>query len=594
MSLVPRSWRTLCFALLSLPIAAAHIACLEGGEADLDPEKSDTHGAGLTPTWSHGIKIFDGFNRVVDAPVRSDCVRPQSGSPAGAPFLAGEVASTFRLDYVDSRQELAEALDFDARAKIAEITDSLGGGASGGSSHALTSSDKHVSLLVHARETYVVHNQERHQLTEEALATLHTDPVEFVRRCGTEYVGGVAYGAELWMVLQIEASDVEEKQAVKSALDASGIVNGAKLNGDLDIALQSALKDASVRLTASADGRGFRPSADLDSVDASAFFATAAATRKELTSSVEGDLCRDRASCSGVGYLANDARDAVPMALLLRPFNTGVENFPGDLAILDRFLEVGRQASEAAAVLEAHARLYDAMVSIHADEVGALLGAKAPYDFSFYDTTGALPETILPLHELRAHAQAWAAEYRPRSGRQVEALADLVRDCWDRASAGDFSACDRRPADTEAGQRILAAFGDYAHARVRRVYYSFAPNLTLGSDARNACGPGWRQPTRAEAGRLWYAMENNPAIQKMEGPVRHDASVAWYDRQGSECASNENPWIARSMGEFETGCDAGEFLPVPDSPLPRRHRFVALCVPTEGVFGLEVFDLPTR
>jgi hypothetical protein len=586
-------------ALVVLALAGCDPGPASSGEDWTFPawgQKSDELGSGLTATRDLAVQIFDGYNRVVDTPSGRNCVLPQAGQLELAEFRAGGDIITTEIEYVSTREELEQALDIDATAKIK--VGPIGGGGSLGFSRELKTSSRSVAILLRSRHVYTVVNQERHHLTDEAVAMLESDAPRFVRECGTDYVSGVAYGAELAMLVQIEADSLEERQKVEAKLEASGIKAGpASIDASLGAAFENALKNESVEVSVSVDSRGFVPSVDLSvlgKLDADAF-GVAAEALAQLRASVLEDECHDQGEfgpgeCDGSparGYLANGARAAVPMGLLRLPFSR-TANFPSDQATVNALLEVTREADAATSSLEAFAEVYDTMVSVWAEEVGAMTTSDAPYDFAIYDTSEEL-RSDFQFAALMDHAQAWAAAYDPENGSEVEALAEIVDDCWSRAEFGDFSECQTWPEDTDAGRAILATLAEYGQARVRPVEYSFVATPHGFYDVPGKCASGFRQPTKAEASRLWLAMERNPEIPECSDTSGHieTGTGAWYDDQGLDCPTGQGAWIERlPSGEFETGCYVDGGILYNDMDL------VVLCVPNAGVYGMDVFDLP--
>lgn len=579
-------------------------ACDDGEDPGADPDswefpewghKEDQLGAGLTPTRDQNVMVFDGYNRVVDQPVGRNCVLPKAGALEVADFRAGGDLMQTDLKYLTTRKELEQALDIDAAAKIK--VGPLGGGGELGISRTFKTSDKTVSILLRARHVYTVINQERHHLTDEALALLDADPAEFVRACGTDYIAGVAHGAELLVLVQLEGATLQKKQEIQSKLEAAGIKAGpASLDGSLGAKFQEALGDESTNTSVWVEARGFSPTVDLSGItklDESSFGAAAEAV-KQLHASVELDKCHDQGDAGpgtcgmakARGYLGNGARAAVPMGLLRQQFQR-TANFPATTKNVDGLLAVARTADQAVAVLADYAALYDAIVTIWADEVHAMTSSDRPYDFGIYDTSAALHDTDFAT--LQQHAADWADAFDPVAGSEVQALAELVQTCWSRAEFGDYQDCSAKAKDTDIGQSILASIADYGETRIRPVFYAASEHAVELGDAAGECAAGWRMPTRAETSRLFFAVERNPEVPE---PVNAQdtitgAHAAWYDDGNADCSSEQGAWLERRAdGSFANGCysDGGVF--VSDLALP------VLCVPKSGVYGTDVPKLP--
>jgi len=578
-------------------------ACDAGPDEDPDswefPEwggKEDQIGSVLTVTRDPSAQVFDGYNHVVDAAIRRNCVLPKDGGLAFADFRAGGDQISTELQYLTSRKQLEQALDIDTQAKLA--LGPLGGAGQLALSRTFKSSERTVSILLRSRHVYTVINQQSHALTDEALAVLQSDPGQFARECGTDYIAGVAHGAELVLLIQIESATLDKKLQVQSKLEASGIKAGpASLDASLGAKFTSALADETVNVSVSVQARGFVPTVDLAALatlDGDAF-GVAAAAQKELRASVELDKCHDQGetgpgtcgSAKARGYLGNGARVAVPMGILRQQFQR-TANFPSSPALVDALLQASRAADQANAVLEDYAEIYDAMLAIHADEVGALVASDRPFDFGIYDTTPAMREDFT-FDEWVAHATGWAEAFEPASGELVEKLAAALQPCWSRAEFTDFSECATKPASTPDGQAVLATIAEYAEARVRPVFYTAGPDAVKHGDALGSCPTGWRLPSKAEANRLWFAIERNPDIA---APVNADGQLqseraTWYEDAGQDCASNEGAYLERlADGTFRTGCY------VPGGIFASDMRLPAACVPKSGLWGTNVPKLP--
>lgn len=559
-------------------------------------QKTDELGSGLTSTRDPGVQVFNGYNRVADVPVGRACVLPAAGAVEKAKFRAGGDIITTELKFVSTRRELEESLEIDAQTKIK--VGPLGGGAALNTTRSFRTNDKTLSILLRSRHVYTVINQERHDLAGDALTTLRADAAKFTRECGTDYVAGVAYGAELVLLIQIETSTLEEKMTVQTKLEAQGIKAGpASLDPALGTKFENALSEGSIHVSAIVESRGFVPTVDLSQLSKldEAAFQIAGQAQQQLRASVEVDKCHDQGTsgpgtCGGQkarGYLANGARAAVPMGVLRQQFQN-TSNFPSEPKIVDGLLAASRAADEAISVLEDHTDLYDAMVAIHADEVNAMTASDRPFDFSVYDTSNALREDF-DFAKLLSRAQTWSAVYNPVSGTEVKKLAMLVSPCWSRAQFGDYADCKTRPENTTAGQQILAKFAEYATGRIRPVFYDFSDATLEEDDVIGECATGWRPPTRSEASRLWNAIERNPDIplsSNTEDTLMTDRG-AWYDDAGKDCTGEEGAWIERlSSGAFAVGCYEGDQLLADDMEL------VVFCVPKSGIYGANVTPLP--
>src|SRR5688572_15878640 len=136
-------------SLLALTLLAALAACDEGEDGSSDPgdgefpdwsTKADELGSGLTSTRDPVVQIFDAYNHVTDTPVGRNCVLPEAGKLELAAFRAGGDVLTTEFQFIQSREELDEALGIDAQAVIK--VGPLGGGGGVGFQKTYKSSDK--------------------------------------------------------------------------------------------------------------------------------------------------------------------------------------------------------------------------------------------------------------------------------------------------------------------------------------------------------------------------------------------------------------------------------------------------------------------
>ncbi len=555
--------------------------------------KSDELGSGLTTTRDPALLVFDGYNHVSDTRVSRNCVLPQAGELDFASFRAGSDQFETKFSYIESREELEQALGIDAAASVK--IGPLGGGGSLGIASEYKNSDKSLAILLRTRQMYTVVNQDRHHLTEEALGVLRTEPTRFVRECGTGYIAGVAYGAELSLLVQIEARTLEESKEVKAKLEAEGIRAGpVSIDASLGTAFTRALGDENVEVSVSVEARGFVPSADINSLGAldERAFAAAAEAQRELQASVSNDKCNDQGdagdgncgSRTASGYLGNGIRAAVPMGVLHQPFQRAA-NFPGDSEVVEGLLDVDRAAITAVRTILEYADIYRAMVGIHNDEVGGMLASDTPYEFNFYDTSDELERASY--EDLLTHAQFWTAAYEPQEGSEVRALAGAISDCWTRLQFSDFSECQTSLRNTDAGQEILETLDEYAENRIRPVYFVAGPEALPHRAADAACPAGWRQPSAAEASRLWFAVERDPDMPECTtvGSILEGDRAVWYD--SVDCTQDESGWIERApTGAFRSGCHE-------DRLFSNDPELISLCVPASGVYGTSIPKLPS-
>jgi hypothetical protein len=580
-----------------LPVLLCALGCDAEGEVWSDPEgwefpewetKEDTLADGLTRTSDTSALVFRGFNAVTDATVGETCVVPSAGPTELASFRAGADVSRQTMSYVESLEELQRELDLDVRAQVK--VGPLGVEGRAGITESFKSTETSLALLLRSTHVYTVINQDQVELTDDALALARTDPEAFVRKCGTHFIAGVEYGAELRVLITIETNSVEQKEEIRAELGTSGIKAGpATIDADVAMTLSETLESRGVRVTAKAEAFGFDTGVSLVGIEANPLDPSALAVVEEATdelrASVERDRCNDRGTsapggqCDGhaaLGYLANGGRTALPTGVDLRGYRL-TANFPDDQATIDAFLEQHNRAQLALGYIGAHARRFQEIVRIFNDEVGGMLDAATPYDYAIYDLGDVL--AFVPERELRAYAETMALGLDPRTGSAVEIIGDSLGPCWDRADFGDFSACQDAPA--LAG--VDALIESYSQRRIRPVFYTIGERTAEWQDAASVCGPGTRLPNKYEATRLANALWRNPDIPepRFEGDEIGTDVALWVADERGDCGTAEGTYACIGTKATAVHCYENPLLGS-DMELP------VLCIPNAGPYGAEV------
>ncbi|MEM6991262.1 MAG: hypothetical protein AAF721_12210 [Myxococcota bacterium] len=551
--------------------------------------KEDALGEGLTRTDDINARVFQGFNAVTDGSVGEECVLPKSGPISFAQFRAGSSTSEETLKYIESLDELQTSLQLDAKAQVK--AGPLGVKASTSITKEFASSETSLSILLRSTAAYSVINQDNLELTDTARELATSDPAAFVRKCGTHFVSGVEYGAELRLLITIETNSVEEKERIRTELEAEGIQAGAAtIDAGISTELSEVLKEEGVTVTARAETYGFQTSVSMTAVEKSPLDPSAMATARkaveEMKQSVARDMCNDQGEaapggvCDGnpaLGYLANGSRSARPTGVELRAYRAAA-NFPDDIASIDAFLEQRRLAENAVAYIEDHARAYNKLLRTYNEEIGGLLRSPTKYDYAVYN-----PDEVfewVPQEELRKYAETMANGFDPDEGTGVSIIEDSLRECWDRAESGDFSGCQAEPKRLDG---LQALFDSYQTMRIRPIYYSVLPEALEWQDAQPECAPGTRLPDKFEATRLFTAITGNPNVPQPEHADTVDAPWAiWVGDKFGDC--DEGLLLELSNNGGETFCYKNPALDW-DMELP------AFCIPNAGPYGSEVPSL---
>ena len=587
-------------AALLVALLAPVVAC-DAPPADGDPDawefpehagKDDALSGGLVASDAQTVRVFDGFNVVVDASVGDSCVQPRSGPIELAAFRAGGDISEETMRYVETLDELHEALDVSAQAQVK--VGPLGGGASLGIAKDFKSTETSLAILLRSRHHYTVINQDSHFLTDEALELAEQDADAFVRKCGTHYVAGVEYGAELRILIQIETRSAQEKEEVRAELEANGIRAGAaNIDAGVSTTLSETLTREGVTVTARTEIRGFEPSVSLAAIEGNPLDPSAMALAKqateELHASVKADKCHDQGehgpgSCDGrpaLGYAANGSRTARPVGVQLQPYRQTAD-FPNDADAINAFLEQEQAAERAMAFVGAHADLFNVVTRVYNDEVGAMLASNTPYDFTLYRPDKAF---VAAAHDhVMAAAETLGELYDPERGGYTKLLATSVADCWDRAQFNDFSDCQGRPDAASSFQTVEDGLDRYdEEMRIRPIYYTVADATSEWDEAVEACPAGSRLPNNFESTRLLAALAINPDVP--EPRFRPDEVkgewALWVSDEFGDCDSESGAYVEFEGSNVKTACYRNPLL-ASDMELP------VFCIPNAGPYGANV------
>ncbi len=573
-------------ALLPQLLACSLLAC-DGGGGDAEPDESwaypeagkeDALADGPNPTTDRGVEIFRGYNVVTDNALGIECVEPRARR-----YRAGATAWSETMTVVESLEEFHSALGIDAKAQVK--AGPLGVDAGGSFNNEFTSNENTLTLLLRARASYGVVNRDPVALTEDALALAQSSPAEFARHCGTHFIEGVEYGAELRVLISVETESFRDKEEIKSQLAASGISAGpATVGAELKTSVSEILEQRASRISAKAEAFGFNTSASLAAIEGNPLDSAAGLVEKiktDLNTSIDADQCADGGGCASEsigGYEDNSNRSAAPVGVSKRTYRTAT-NFPKDTASLEAFRAHDNQIAGALTNVEKHARAYATVSSIYHQEIGAILESEVPYDFAIYGT-GEFGSSAANQQKLIERAAQMRDVFNLDDGEAVALISDSIATCWDRAVQGDFTGCDETELD-----RVDALLDDYAERRIRPVYYLLPSDETVEwQDAE--CPDKTRLPDRFEASRLYAAVRRNQTIPEpryTEEYFENENFGIWV-REPGFCAQDEGAWVQFKANTLAAGCYENRLATV-DIELP------VLCVPTAGPFGASVREL---
>lgn len=200
--------------------ASSALALIVGGygcSSNLDNGSSDdgalTEDSGkVLPTSQTDLLLYQGYNTVFDQGA-GGCVT----YPTDSPVTVGDIGVDAQITFVNSREQLAQQLGFDAQASFKLPQAGVDGRAQVMNSFKRNSAS--TNLLIRVGTYFYVDGGQTYTLTDEARALLQSDPRGFLQRCGDAVVTRLQYRAEVLGLLRLETNDQEK--SVKASTDAS-------------------------------------------------------------------------------------------------------------------------------------------------------------------------------------------------------------------------------------------------------------------------------------------------------------------------------------------------------------------------------------
>lgn len=567
------------------------VGCIGGRDEHGD---EGLEGNGQTfPTANANVALLGGFDRLFDR-TASRCVEKLPATET-APWTSGAFEPTFALDYVSSREQLAEELGVDLGLKVQHLVGSAELGLQ--LTRQFRRSTRSVSLLLKARQEYSVVNHADLALSDWALQLLKTDLDAFVNRCGTHFVHGIRYAGELVVLITFNANDEESLSGLTSSL---GIRAGSRMtpfqvSGDLKVRLSQFAKQEGISVTVQVAGRGFSLSDGTHASDGliqhivgselnAETWTRLDAVRQNLNRSVAMDACRDAGEpeCDGPGYDANRFRAAQPTGVELGQYEA-LYGALGEAEVPLSYVHAQRDRVEE--YVRALAGLQEQMEKHFAYDLAPFLEAGAGARAAYNVVPPGLP--AFTLQGLTDTANHWADELRPQAGaqvgRQIQALIDTELACWNAASRDVDHQCvpaGLGAADTPAYRAFQEALLEYrSTARISPLRFRVGPgSLTFDeaqafcNEQRDADGARMRLPRRHETPLLAVLVGYGDV--NSTDPTTAGRNRIWVDGGGEPCSPEQRTWTYFSVPETDRhdGLTCGGLT----------ERLPLVCVPQAG------------
>lgn len=599
-----RSKMTLARAVCALAITGCAAADDEMGglpdAVEVPGGKGDfpTSNATVVPTANGNVALRSGFHTLYDK-THSRCVSPMEGS-LGSPITVGESSRSFDIAYVRSREELAKELGIDLGLKVRYP--SLAGDLGFELLDEFSATTRKVSFLLEVREDYVVRNKHPMELNGTGLKKLAAGAKQFTRVCGTHYVSGIRYGAQLFLLITYDAGDESTAKQIRSTMSVTRAAVDA--TPDLGVRMANAARLGNVGVTVRVASRGFSlgdgeangnviaqllggggiNSWTLDVIED---------IRQDMEDSVARDLCRDlgEGDCGDMkapGYFDNAQRFARPTGVEIGFYdalpNADVEGRNSEdvfETVIDHLTDVERYVRD-------FAELEERMTVAYQNDLQPFLLAPSGEKAAFNLAPPA--EALRDPFALADVADEWTHAFRPHSGSQVGDLVkdatETIEDCWTKASVSIDVQCSEmgtRGEDTEAWKTIDAELARYhEEARIQPLRYVVGPSVPTLAEAEGVCaaltigGDPVRLPDGDEVWRLapllgYGDLESAPA------EIPH---AAWY-RDELACAEEAGmPYLVNDPADEDAKLGCQE-----DAPM--APTIATVCVPTTGPQPLE-------
>ena len=558
MSLRSHLPRAALVAAIFLPLACSTEDELLDEDLDGDVGKGDVPVSDdqLINTTNNTLELLFGWDYLHDAATASRCVQTQARASNGPDAKVGERQGTFDLEFVSDRSELATELGLDL-AMQAEYS-GVGVDAKMNLVNKFAKTSTSVSYLVKIQREYIVRHRHPLELSEIGAGSLRRGMSKFLSDCGTHYVRGMRYAAELYVMITYNAASQRVATELKAELgiDPGVKIPGVEVKGDLAAKLAHTATREGVSVDVSVAAQGFV--IDRDEVDSTAIsrllgqgvnekmFETLDQLYGAMQTSVERDVCRDTGSdacwpaadkaaaeCGGpgqaaCGYYFNNSRNAIANGVSASMY-TSLPNW--DESTDDDFELAMERIQDNEDYLRTMGEMLERIARVYVDEIKPFRNAsqskKAAYNLPVgtrakldEDDAPYVPSSVADLVEL---SDRWEQEFLPSSmagtGSQVgltyERVEQAFKDCWQRTAVDLQRPCGPETFDqlhqsglwqfTEDMLDEYASTGRvlpiaYAHDGDALIWYSWAQSFCEKQNFGTPSAPVWgRLPTKVEA-----------------------------------------------------------------------------------------------
>jgi hypothetical protein len=584
-----------------------------GGKADV-PVSEDV----LLNTTNDSHELMRGWDYLHDAAKPTDCVATPEGPQRGREVRVGERDGTFDLQFISDRQSLATELGVDL-----ELQGSYAGVSANSKQSLLnkfSNTSTSLSYLVKIRREYTARHRQELVLSDAAQGALDQGIDKMLDVCGTNYVRGLRYGAELYVLMTYKATSERTATELKSELgvNAGAAIPGADLNASMSSRWTRAAERDDVSLEIQVAAQGF--SSDGRTVDANTIsavigggpdqiFAAVDQLNAEMIASIDADVCRDSGSdecwtaeqkraagCGGegqeaCGYYYNSERQAKVNGVAASLYS-GLPDWPSDMDdaysdAIDRVQTTEDQLRTLGAMLERMSAVYLNEIEPFMEASGAV---KAGYNLPVGRETNDMDAVPHDLDALVALADRWAYSLQPRSssGGSVGVVWGNVesafKECYQTTAVDLLRSCsDELSSSVQEGELTLIDYDEtgrllpinYIADRDALVFYDGAVEHCAETNFGTAEAPVYgRLPTKEETKHLG-ALVGFGVIDWSGADVRN---AIWYQESETDggCPSGESSIMVRDpAGDgIEYNClDTNDLL---------ANEIMALCVPQQG------------
>jgi hypothetical protein len=274
----------LTLSLAALPLALT--ACT--ADYQVDEEYGSTEG--FTPTLLGDFMLdaegLPGYDMSLDQS-REPCLE-YTDDNEGQPVFVGNSDHEASFSYIDSRDTLNNELGLSAGLVAKAVASPISGNAKLDFKNNYQSSSNKVYFLIKSTVNYEVLNRRGKELKPkirnilnaaqpldgstwrgrdtaqgdeaEALARNKGLALQFINKCGTDYVHGLKYEAGLYALVSFSTENTSSTTGVDFSAAASGTVGGvAELNGNLGVANDRTRTSGRVKMDVAIETYGFPP-----------------------------------------------------------------------------------------------------------------------------------------------------------------------------------------------------------------------------------------------------------------------------------------------------------------------------------------------